>query len=397
MAHNENMYMKRIYAEIDLDRICENVRNIKARIGERKFMAIIKADGYGHGSVPIARELSRTGLADAFGIATVDEAEVLRRCGINEQILVLGYTFPEQYESLLENNITQTIFQYKAAKQLSDVAVRLGMTARIHLKIDTGMGRIGFVPSQESLSEIKRIASLKNICIEGIFTHFARADMKDDSAVFRQKELFDDFVKQLEDAGIRIPVKHTCNSAAILEYEECFGDMVRSGIITYGLYPSDIVNRNSVKLKPALEIKSHVSYVKTINAGDTVSYASTFVAEKPTVVATVPIGYADGYPRSLQHGGRVLINGCYANIIGRICMDQFMVDATDIPDVKQGDLVTVVGSDGENEITFDELAQIVGSISYELVCGISRRVPRVYKRGGKNVQFVDYLDFEYST
>lgn len=383
----------RVYAEIDLDAICENARRIKQKIGGSRLMAIIKADGYGHGSVPIAQTLSREGLADAFGIATVDEASVLRRWGVKEQILVLGYTFPEQYNTLLEYDITQTIFQYESARLLSEAALRAGHTATVHIKLDTGMGRIGFLPDGESLDDIERICSLKGLNVEGIFTHFACADIKDEKSVYAQKKKFDGFISELERRGISIPVKHASNSAGIIEYDDCRYDMVRSGIILYGLYPSETVSREKLPLIPAMSLKSHVSYVKTIKPGDCVSYGSVFEAQKPTVVATVPIGYADGYPRTEKTGKRVLINGEFAPIIGRVCMDQFMVDVTDIPGVKQGDLVTVVGKDGENEITVDEIAKSAGIISYEVVCGISRRVPRIYSRLGRTEREVDYLQF----
>ncbi|MCQ2463398.1 MAG: alanine racemase [Clostridia bacterium] len=391
--HFKIMRKSRIYAEINLDAICENARRIKEKTGNRRLMAIIKADGYGHGALPIAQVLSREGLADAFGIATVDEAAVLRRWGVQEQILVLGYTFPEQYGTLLENDITQTIFDYKSAKLLSDAALRNGKTACVHIKLDTGMGRIGFLPCDESIRDIVAITKLEGLNVEGIFSHFACADMKDDRAVYEQKRKFDAFIEKLEQNGVRIPIKHICNSAGIIEYDSCFYDMTRSGIILYGLYPSDDVDKAKLPLIPAMKIRSHVSYVKTIEKGDCVSYGSTFVAAGKTVVATVPIGYGDGYPRTMLNTQRVLINGKSAPVIGRICMDQFMVDVTDIPGVKQGDGVTVLGKDGGDEITVDEIARNAGIINYEFVCGLSRRVPRIYIFRSKTERVVEYLQY----
>lgn len=386
----ENM---RAYAEINLDNIKSNVINIQRRIGEKtRILAIIKADGYGHGSIPIARFLSKEKLVFGFGVSTVREAVVLRKAGIEEPILILGYVFPADFETVIDYSITTTVFQYDTAKLLSDVAVHKGKTADVHIKIDTGMGRIGFDTSVESVEEINRISKLPNIRIEGIFTHFACADHKDKTSANTQKHRFYGVLDALGQQGIDIPVKHMCNSAGVVEFDGEFLDLVRAGIIIYGLYPSEAVNKENVKLLPAMSIRSRVVYVKTLRKGQTVSYGSDYVAENDVKIATISIGYADGFYRSLSGIGEVLIRGKRAKIVGRVCMDQMMVDVSDIPDVKQGDIVTVFGKDGDEEITFEETADKAGTINYEFICGFARRVPRIYIENGEIVKVLDYLE-----
>ncbi len=386
----ENM---RAYAEINLDNIKSNVINIQRRIGEKtKILAIIKADGYGHGSIPIAHFLSREKLVYGFGVSTVREAVVLRKAGIKEPILILGYVFPADFETVIDYSITTTVFQYDTAKLLSEVAVNKGKTADVHIKIDTGMGRIGFEADDNCHEEIAEISQLPNIRIEGIFTHFACADHKDKASANAQKDKFYRILGELEDKGIDITVKHMCNSAGIVEFDGEFLDLVRAGIIIYGLYPSEDVNKENVKLTPAMSIKSRVVYVKTLKKGQTVSYGSDYVAEKDTEIATISIGYADGFYRSLSGKGEVLIKGKRAKIVGRVCMDQMMVDVSDIPEVRQGDVVTVFGKDGDDEITFEETAETAGTINYEFICGFARRVPRIYIENGDIVKVLDYLE-----
>lgn len=386
----ENM---RAYAEIDLDNIRYNVENIQRRIGEKtKILAIIKADGYGHGSIPVARFLSRHELVYGFGVSTVREAVVLRKAGIKEPILILGYVFPGDFETVIDYSITTTVFQYETAKLLSDIAEKKSKSANIHIKIDTGMGRIGFDCNGDCVEEIAKISTLKNINVEGIFSHFACADSKDKTSANLQKKRFYDILDELKKIGINIPLKHICNSAGIVEFSDDFLDMVRAGIIIYGLYPSEEVNKDNIKLKPAMSIRSRVVYVKNIKKGQTVSYGSEYVADCDRKIATISIGYADGYYRSLSSKGQVLIRGKRAKIIGRICMDQMMVDVSDIPDVQQGDIVTVFGKDGNDEITFEEISEIAGTINYEFICGFSRRVPRIYSENGQIVKILDYLE-----
>lgn len=381
---------KRAYALIDLDAICENVTSVMNKVGKNvKTMVIVKADAYGHGAVPVSKSLDELG-ADMFGVATVDEAVQLRKNGINKPILILGYVYPEEYDELLSFDIMQTVFRYENAVALSKKAVEMGKTAKIHIKIDTGMGRIGFQSENESIEKIKKISELPNLEIDGIFTHFACADSKDTSSCNKQKQNFLDFLKEIELSGIKIPVRHMDNSAGIINYDGDFLDMVRSGIMTYGLYPSEEMDKRGFILKPAMQILSSVSFVKRVKKGFTVSYGSTFTAPDDMEIATVSIGYADGYPRSLSNKGRVLINGHFANIIGRVCMDQLMVNVTGM-DVHQGDKVTVVGSDGENSISIEEVADSSGSFNYEFCCSIGLRVPRVYIKNGKITEISNYL------
>lgn len=382
----------RVYAAIDLDAVCHNISEIKKLVGpDTKIMPVIKADGYGHGAVPVAKALNKIGV-DGFAVAIIEEGIALRKQGITKPILILGYTSEYQYASLIQYEIEQTVFSYEMAEAISKFAVTMKKEARIHIKVDTGMNRIGFKPTEESVGQVQRIQKLPNIKIQGIFTHFACADEEDKTSARYQKKLFDQFVSKIEEKGIEIPVKHVSNSAAIMDLRECRMDMVRSGIITYGLYPSEEVDKSAIDLKPALSLISHVIHVKEVGPGEGVSYGSTFVTDRKTRIATIPVGYADGYPRALSSRGRVIIRGQYAPIIGRICMDQFMVDVTDIEGVSVMDRVTLVGTDGDKNITVEEAADLAGSFNYEFVCGIGKRVPRVYFQDGKAKEAVDYLE-----
>ena len=384
------MLPKRACALIDIDAIISNVSAVKEKVGKNvKTMAVVKTDAYGHGAVTISKELSAAGV-DAFGVATVEEGAALRRNGIEEPILILGYVFPEDYEELLNNSLMHAVFSYENAYALSNKACEMQKTAKIHIKIDTGMGRIGFLPDDSSVEEIVKISKLPNIEIDGIFTHFACADCKDKTSSNNQKKLYLDFLEKLENKGISIPVKHMDNSAGIIDGNGDFLDMVRIGIMTYGMYPSDEVDKASFSLTPALSLLSSVSMVKSVHKGFTVSYGSTFTAPHDMEIATVSIGYGDGYPRALSNKGRVLIGGRFCNIIGRVCMDQLMVDVTG-KNVKQGDKVTLVGTDGGNTITAEEVASLAGSFNYEFCCNINMRVPRVYVKGGKIIEINSYL------
>lgn len=381
----------RIEARVNLDAICNNIDEVRKNINPNtKIMAVIKADGYGHGAVAIATALKDK--VDAYGIAIIEEGIELRRAGFEKPILVLGFTPHQQYDELLKYDIIQTVFQYDMAKRLSDIAVSHGKQVKIHLKVDTGMTRIGFKDTEESIQIIKEISKLPNIIIDGIFTHFACADEADKTSARKQLSRFLVFVDKLEKEGIRIPVKHVSNSASIIDLPESNLDMVRSGIITYGMYPSDKVNKNRLMLQPALTLISNVVYVKSVEAGTGISYNSTYITKHDSVIATIPVGYGDGYPRQLSSKGRVLIHGKSAPIVGRVCMDQFMVDVTDIPDVKEGDKVTLIGQDGDESISIEEVANLVGSFNYELVCDIGKRVPRVYYKEGKKVGTADYYN-----
>ena len=381
----------RIEARVNLDAICNNIDEVRRNINaDTKIMAVIKADGYGHGAVALATALKDK--VDAYGIAIIEEGIELRRAGFEKPILVLGFTPHQLYDELLKYDIIQTVFQYDMAKRLSDTAVSLGKQAKIHLKVDTGMTRIGFKDTDESIQIIKEISKLPNITIDGIYTHFASADEEDKTSARKQLSRFLIFADKLEKEGIHVPVKHVSNSASIIDLPEANLDLVRSGIITYGMYPSDKVNKNRLMLQPALTLISNVVYVKSVEAGTGISYNSTYITEQDSVIATIPVGYGDGYPRQLSSKGRVLIHGKSAPIVGRVCMDQFMVDVTDIPDVKEGDKVTLIGQDGDESISIEEVANLAGSFNYELVCDIGKRVPRVYYKEGKKVGTADYYN-----
>jgi alanine racemase len=382
----------RVHAVIDLDAICHNIKEVKRVIGPNvKVMPVIKADGYGHGSVPIAKALNEIGV-DAFAVAIIEEGITLRNNGIRQPIVILGYTSEYQYSSLIQYEIEPTVFCYEMAESLSKIAQALGKDAKIHIKLDTGMNRIGFKPTRESLETVKKIAQLPNIKIEGIFTHFACADEADKTSAKKQKAEYDKFIGWLEEEGIEIPVKHVSNSASIIDMDGWRMDMVRSGIITYGLYPSEEVAKDVLDLHPAMSLKTHIVHIKEVGPGEGISYNHTYVTKHATKIATIPVGYADGYPRALSSKGRVLIRGQYAPIIGRICMDQFMVDVTDIPEVSVMDEVTLVGRDGDQYISVEEVANMAGSFNYEFICGISKRVPRVYTQNGEMKKSVEYFE-----
>jgi alanine racemase len=377
ITEKSNYY--RVQANVDLNAIKHNLLEIRKKLkSDTKLMVIIKADAYGHGAVALANALGDSCKIDAYGVAIIEEAIELRKAEITKPILILGYTAREQFDLVVAYDVTQTVFQYEMAKALSDEAVKQGKIAKVHIKLDTGMSRIGFSDTRESIEEIKRIAELPNIEIEGLFSHFAKADETERDSTINQLDRYIKFIDLLEKEHIFIPVKHIANSAGIIEYPEAYFNMVRCGIATYGLYPSDIVNKEEVKLIPAMELKTHVIYVKEVPAGVGVSYGATYITGRKTKIATIPVGYADGYSRNLSNIGRVIIHGQYAPVIGRICMDQFMVDVTDINDVKQGDLVTLLGKDQNAIISAEELAKWSHSFSYELVCTVGKRIPRVY-------------------
>ena len=382
----------RVYATVTLDAVASNMRSMWDNLpASTLIMGSVKADGYGHGSVPVAKTIEP--YVFGYAVATIDEGIILRRHGINKTILILGVTHESRYEDLLRYDIRTAMFQYEKAKKLSDLALKQGKKAVVHLALDTGMSRIGMKADREHAKEAAAIAALEGIEVEGLFTHFARADETDKSAYEEQYRRYKEFLGYLEELGVKIPIRHCSNSAGIIEsLESNHMDMVRAGIAIYGMYPSDEVDHNSVKLTPAMEIKSCITYIKEIEAGTAVSYGGTFVADHTMKVATIPVGYGDGYVRSLSGKGDVLIHGKRAAILGRICMDQFMVDVTDIPDVQEDDEVTLLGSDGAECITMEELAEKSGGFHYEMICDIGKRIPRVYLKDGKVVGTKDYFD-----
>ena len=384
----KNQYY-RVEADINLDAIYENVSNIKKIINPNtKIMIVIKADGYGHGAIPVAKTIDS--IVDGYGIATVEEGINLRKSGISKDILILGYTSPTQYKEIIAYNITPTVFQYSAAYELSKEAVKTKRKVPIHIKIDTGMGRLGLPVSKDTIDEIIKISKLEGIIIEGIFSHFACADETDKVSTYQQLDKFLELISLLEKENIYIPIKHISNSAGTIDIPEGNLDLVRCGIATYGLYPSNDVNHTNIDLKPALSLKTHVSYVKEMESGVGVSYGKTYITNKKTKIATIPVGYGDGYPRNLSSIGRVLIRGQYAPIIGRICMDQFMVDVSHISEVEQEDIVTLIGKDEDKCITVEELADLSGSFNYEFICNLGKRIPRLYYSKSKLIEIKEY-------
>lgn len=373
-----NRYL-RCYAEISLEAIGHNIREVKKRLPEGvKLLGVVKANAYGHGAVPVASYLENQ--VDYFATATIEEAVELRENGISAPILILGYVSPSQYGDLVEYDITQTIDSYAQALALEKEAARQNRKAKAHLAVDTGMTRIGFQVTEHDADEAAKIADLPHIELEGMFTHFSCADQEDKTYCSMQMEKYDKMTALLAERGVTIPLRHICNSAGIMEFDDHRFEIVRSGIITYGIYPSEEVKKERLDLIPALSWKSHVIHVKEVGPGIGVSYGATYVTEKPmTRIATVSAGYADGYPRALSNQGCVLIHGKKAPIIGRICMDQMMVDVTDIPDVQVEDVVTLVGTDGDETITIEEIANPAARFDYEMLCDISSRVTRVYK------------------
>ena len=383
----------RVYASINLDNIYTNMKELSDNTAEgTQMVAIIKTDGYGFGAVPVAKTIDE--LVSAYAVATIDEALNLRRHNITKPIYILGFIYEHRVRDAILNDVRMSVFSYEMAELISKTATELGKTAYIHIKVDTGMSRIGFMVNDQSVEMVKKISNLSKIEIEGIFTHFASSDSADKTMANGQLEKFTGFVRCLFEKGVDIKLVHCSNSAGIIDMPAANMTEVRAGIALYGMYPSDEVNKKAVALRPALELKSHVIFVKTLPAGIGISYGSTYVTDRETKVATIPIGYGDGYPRNLSNKGYVLIKGKKCPILGRVCMDQFMVDVSGL-DVKEGEVVTLIGKDGEENISVEELAELAGTFNYEFVCDLGKRIPRVYYRNGKIVCMKDYFIDEY--
>ncbi len=381
----------RVYARVNLDNMDANIRIIENLQNKpTPILAVIKANGYGHGSVAIAKTLEHNDSVCGYAVATAEEAMQLRDFGINKMILVLGFVFPRDYARLIDKEIRFCVFTKEIAQGVSDMARLLGKDAYIHIKLDTGMGRIGFVPGEQSIEQISQIAAMEHLVLEGIFTHFARADEADKTAANLQRQRFDEMILALADKGVSFPIKHCANSATLLSMPECGMDMIRAGIAIYGMCPSEEVGPN-LGLKPVLSLHTHIIHLKEIEEGTTVSYGGTYVAKSKRLVATLPVGYADGYPRSLSNIGQVLIRGKRAPIIGRICMDQLIIDVTDIPDASLLDEVTLIGSDGNECITMEELGQLSNRFNYEIACDLGIRIPRFYFYRGKEIGKWDFF------
>ena len=373
--------------KIDLDVIARNFDAVKKKVGV-SVMAIVKADAYGHGAIQVARLLQDK--CSFFGVSSMLEAMELRQAGLSNPILVLGRTPVSAFPLAIQQGIRPAIFHFNDALALSEAAQKAGHTALFHLAVDTGMSRLGFQATEESLDICEKIAALPGIQAEGLFSHFATADSANLERSRKQAALFDWFDGELKKRGIHIPIRHLDNSAGLMNFDRHY-EMVRSGIVTYGMYPSEEVSPELLELEPALQFLSRITHVKTLPAGREISYGGTYVTTRPTVVATVPVGYADGYRRSLSGKFHVLIRGKKAPILGRICMDMMLVDVTGIPEVSVNDQVVLVGRSGDEVITMEQIAEAAGSFNYEFVCGISRRVPRIYTQGGKTVHSVHYL------
>ena len=374
----------RVYAEINLDAIVKNVDNLMALTKENTgALAVVKADGYGHGDVAVAKAVAQK--VTGYAVATLDEAVNLRENGVKKPILVLGYVDPYEFDILVSHEITATVFDVETAQLLADAARVQKKQAHCHIKVDTGMRRIGLEPDENGIAIVKQITALKELSADGIFTHFAASDETDKTSAEHQFKLFTDFTGRLEKEGIHFTYRHCANSAAVIDMPQVDLDMVRLGIAMYGMYPSDEVKKEKVELFPALDLKSHITMVKEIPAGEKVSHGCTFTTTRTTKLATVSVGYGDGYPRALSSKGYVLVRGQKAPIVGRVCMDQMMVDVTDIENVTRADIVTLIGKDGDAEITVEEIAALAGTFNYEFVCDLGKRIPRSYYLNGEYI------------
>lgn len=385
---------QRVCATIDLDAVCYNMEHMHRNLSDNtQMIGVIKADGYGHGAVQIGRELEKMSYVFGYAVATAEEAMILRRVGLQKPILILGYTFPYCYEDLIRYNIRPTVFREDTIDQLSECARKMCKPVKVHVKVDTGMTRVGIRPDDDGIAFVDKALHTEGIEVEGMFTHFARADESDKTPARKQLGALRDFMARVEkELNFTIPIKHCSNSAGIVELPEANMDLVRAGITLYGLWPSEQVSQNIVSLQPVLSLKSHIVYIKEVEGGVPISYGGTYVTPRKMRVATIPVGYGDGYPRGLSGKGYVLIRGKKAPILGRVCMDQFMVSVEDIPDAAEGDEVTLIGRDGELEITMEQLGNLSGRFNYELACDLGKRIPRVYVKNGKITATKDYYD-----
>lgn len=375
----------RVYAGVNLDYVGENIDSIASNLKpDTGIIAVIKTDAYGHGALPIAKELEHKDVVFGYGVATAEEALQLKNNGIRKPIIIIGYSFPSAYEEMIVRDVRLTVFTPEMLEEINSIAKRLGLIARVHIKVDTGMSRIGIYPDDEGLSFVQTALGYTNIRVEGIFTHLARADEEDKKYALGQLTRFHDFVDRVkEELGFSFDIVHCLNSAGIIELNEYCDTCVRAGIIMYGMWPSDEVRRDIIALKPLLSLKSHITFIKKVPAGVQISYGGTYETDSETVVATVPVGYGDGYPRSLSNKGYVLVRGMRVPIIGRVCMDQFMIDVSLVPRVSTFDEVTLIGCDGDECITMEDLQHWSGMLNYELACLIGKRVPRVYTKNGE--------------
>lgn len=386
-------HYSRVWAQIDLDQFDQNLLEIRKKLsGNASVIGVVKADGYGHGAVPLAKRMQNLDFVSGFAVATAQEGLILRRAGISKPILVLGYTFPQEYGDMARENISAAVFTDEMLEQMGRVALSARCEMGVHVAVDTGMSRIGVEPDDSGAAFVNRAAHTPGIRLDGIFTHFATADEADKEKTYCQFNRFQKLLRLTKERySVSVPLCHASNSAAVLDLADTHLDAVRAGIILYGLWPSKEVD-HSARLQPILSLYSKIACIKTLEKGREISYGATFCTDRPTRVATIPVGYADGYPRGLSNSADVLICGKRAPILGRICMDQFMVDVTHIPDAVQGSLVTLIGQDGTERITMEELGEKSGRFNYELACCLGKRIPRVYQSGGKTVRTKDYFD-----
>ncbi|EKQ50738.1 MULTISPECIES: alanine racemase [unclassified Clostridium] len=383
--------LRSVYAEIDLDAMAYNMKNIKNLVKDKEVIAVVKADCYGHGCLDVVPTLLENG-ATHLAVAVLTEGIELRTASINAPIMILGFTPIDLAEELIKYDLEQTVYDLDYAKELSKIALCLNKKAKIHIALDTGMGRIGFLPNEKSLKEVSEICSLEGLDVLGIFTHFSTSDEEDKEYTYEQFKKFTDFIEKLSELNIEIPLKHVSNSGAIMDMPETYLDAVRAGIILYGYYPSNEVKKENLSLKPALTLKAMITRVQEMDEGMYVSYGRTFKTERKSLIATLPIGYADGYSRLLAKGAKVIINGQFAPVVGRICMDQCMIDVTDINgDIKVGDEVIILGEQVNLKFNADDFAEIMGTINYEILCMLKYRIPRVYTKNGKIVTVRNYL------
>ncbi|SJZ77112.1 alanine racemase [Selenihalanaerobacter shriftii] len=379
--------LRPVWAEIDLDNIGHNISEFKNKLEDDTLLTVVvKADGYGHGAVQVAKTALHHG-TDRLAVAILDEAIELREAGLKKvPLLILGWTPKESAAEVVKHDLIQTVYNYENVSALNKEAAKLNKKVKVHVKVDTGMGRIGLEPD-EAVDFVKRIKKLSNIVVEGIYTHFAVADAEDKNYTYEQFAKFTKVITDLEDEGIDIPIKHSANSAAFLDLPETHLDMVRLGIITYGLWPSKQVQQR-VDLKPGMRLKARIAYIKDVPKGTDISYGRTYTTESESKIATLPLGYEDGYNRLLSSNNEVLVNGKRVPVVGRVCMDQFMIDVSEIDSVEIGDEVTLIGKNGEEEITATEVADRIETINYEVVCMVSKRIPRVYVNNNEVVEVV---------
>lgn len=383
-------HLRPVWAEIDLDRLAHNMREIRKAAKSKDIIAVIKADGYGHGALDIAPVLLENG-ATRIAVAVLNEAVELRRGGLECPVMILGFTPPSLIDLILRYNIEQTVYSYELAYELSVLAQKKNIIAKIHIAVDTGMGRIGFLPNEESVEEVYKISKLPNIVIEGLFSHFSSADEKNKEYTSMQLEKYNWFYDRLKEKDININIRHIANSAAIIDLPETHFEAVRPGIILYGYYPSNEVYKEKIDLKPVMSLKTNIVHIKKVPPGEYISYGRKFQTSKESIIATLPVGYADGYTRLLFNKAKVIVNDKLVPVIGRICMDQCMIDVTEVEGVKVGDEVILMGEQNGIKFTADDIAELLGTINYEVTCMISKRVPRVYVRQGKVVKIRNYV------